>query len=272
MNLKFITVNFGNTTATRNLVNSILSSSFEGSFSLTIVDNKSSSKSKKELLSLKKRSKIDMDIFINKKNLYYWPAVKKIISKLRDSTNKFPDWILICNNDITINDKYFLKKLEKINPIKNPIIGPDITNSKGEHLNPFMDKPLSRLNRIYWWLYFISYPSSRILLFLKRFLQFFSPNKKYGDQLSKTVYSVHGSAILLSSYFFKSGGWLDDNFELYGEEISLAEIAKKINIPITYYPKLTIKHNEHTNTKKINNKILFKKARDSHRYITTNYM
>ena len=48
MNLKFITVNFGNTTATRNLVNSILSSSLEGNFSLTIIDNKSSSRSKKD--------------------------------------------------------------------------------------------------------------------------------------------------------------------------------------------------------------------------------
>ena len=146
------------------MVNSILSSSLEGNFSLAIIDNKSSSKSKKELLSLKKESKIDIDIFINEKNLYYWPAVKKVISDLRSSTSKFPDWILICNNDITINDRYFLKKLEKINPIKNPIIGPDITNTKGEHLNPFMDKPLSKLNYFYWWLYFISYPTSRILL------------------------------------------------------------------------------------------------------------
>jgi GT2 family glycosyltransferase len=272
MNLKFITVNFGNTTATRNLVNSILSSSLEGNFSLTIIDNKSSSRSKKELLSLKKQSKIDIEILINEKNLYYWPAVNKIISDLKDSESEFPDWILICNNDIIINDKYFLKKLEKINPIKNPIIGPDITNTSGDHLNPFMAKPLSRLGHIYWWLYFISYPTSRVLLFLRRFLQFFYTKKKNIEQLSKIVYSVHGSAILLSSYFFKSGGWLDDNFELYGEELTLAEIAKKINIPITYYPILKIVHSEHTNTKKINNKLLFKKARESHQYITNNYM
>ena len=139
---------------------------------------------------------------VNEKNLYYWPAVKKVISDLRSSTSKFPDWILICNNDITINDRYFLKKLEKINPIKNPIIGPDITNTKGEHLNPFMDKPLSKLNYFYWWLYFISYPTSRILLFLRRLLQFFfSKEKKCQSVIKNSLFCSRISNSTLILFF-----------------------------------------------------------------------
>jgi GT2 family glycosyltransferase len=86
------------------------------------------------------------------------------------------------------------------------------------------------------------------------------------------VYSVHASAILFSSSFFNSGGWFDDNFELYGEELSVSEIAKKISIPIHYVPKLKIMHHEHTSTKKTNKRLLFDKARKSYHYINSNYL
>ena len=121
-------------------------------------------------------------------------------------------------------------------------------------------------------MFFLSYPTSRLFLIIRKFIHILFPKSLSIIKKPKVVYSVHASAILFSSYFFKSGGWFDGNFELYGEEMSVAEIAKAINIPITYFPNLKIFHNEHTNTKRINKKILFEKARESHRYIVSNYL
>ena len=268
MNIQVITVNYGETLPTESLLESLSLCDYKDIL-VSIADNSATKKSINKLIKIKKNSALNIDIFSNKKNLYYWPAAKKIIS----TTKNLPDWILICNNDITFNDKNFFKKLEKINPKTNPIIGPDITNKNGDHLNPFMIKPSNLLKNIFWRLYFLSYRTAKIFIGINRIIsRVKSILKKDEKQTIQEVYSIHGSAILLSSYFFKSGGWLDDNFDFYGEELTLSEIAKKLSLPITYYPELKIKHHEHENTKKIDNKILFYKARDSYNYVNSKYI
>ena len=275
MNIKIITVNFGDTNPTKSLVESISLCSLPKKISISIADNSSTIKSLKKLKKLKSKTKINIEIFSNEKNFYYWPAAKKIISSLCDSKkDTFPNWILICNNDVLFKDKKFFKKLEKIDLVKYPIIGPEIINGKGHRLNPFMNKPLNFFSRLYWRVYFFSYPSSILISKIKELIKLLLFNNKVSNIDSTKayeVYSVHGSAILFSSYFFKSGGWLDDNFDLYGEELTVAEIAKKLSIPINYLPNLILNHDEHTSTKNSNQRILFNKARDSYRYINSTY-
>ena len=63
------------------------------------------------------------------------------------------------------------------------------------------------------------------------------------------VYAVHGSAILFSKFFLKNG-FIDPEFRLFSEELTTAEIAKKIGCKIFYKPDLVVKHNEHSSVKK----------------------
>ena len=86
------------------------------------------------------------------------------------------------------------------------------------------------------------------------------------------VYAVHGAGILFSKYFFEQGGWLDDNFSLYGEELTVAEIAKQVGCPVTFNPELKLIHQEHTSTQKMDQRSIFNKARESHRYVISQYM
>ena len=58
---------------------------------------------------------------------------------------------------------------------------------------------------------------------------------------------------------------------MYGEELTVAEIAKKINLPVTYFPKLTVTHHEHSSTKMINQRILFYKAKQFHKYFQSTF-
>ena len=106
MNIKIITVNYGNTTPTELLLDSIYSCKDSLKISISIADNCSSIKSLQELNILKDKSKLNIDIFPNEKNLFYWPAAKKIITSLYDVNKTIPDWTLICNNDITFIDEF----------------------------------------------------------------------------------------------------------------------------------------------------------------------
>ena len=267
MNLWLITVNFIETDSTSLLIDSLSMQKNLHGIKIGIADNATSNQSIKCLEKIKQKSSLDIKIFNFKKNYYYWPAVKKVLSSFYEEKKAYPDWVLICNNDITFPDKKFFNELKKIDSIKYPIIGPNIINSEGLSLNPFMIAPLSRLEKLYWNLYFLSYPVSVIISKIKKWLPISRPKNIIIDITSpKQVYAIHGSAMLLSNHFFEKGGFIDDNFEMYGEEVSIAKAAKKIGLPITYLPKLLIIHNEHTNTKRVDNKLLYSKARASYKY------
>jgi GT2 family glycosyltransferase len=267
MNLWLITVNYIETESTSSLIDSLLMQKDIDGIKIGIANNASSENSSKSLKKIKQKSNLDIKIVNHKKNYYYWPAIKKMISNFYEEQKAYPDWVLICNNDITFPDKNFFSELKKIDSKKYPIIGPKIINSSGLNLNPFMVKPLSELEKIYWKIYFISYPISIIISKIKKLI-ITRKSKTNSENLisSKQVYAIHGSAMLLSNHFFERGGFIDDNFEMYGEEVSIADTAKKIGLPITYLPKLLIIHNEHTSTKKVDNKLLFLKARESYKY------
>lgn len=273
MDLWLITVNYGNIETTKGLVDSLMDCHNINSVKVAIADNASSQKSKNGLQKIIDNTTLDIEIFLNDQNHFYWPAAKKVLSILKKESKNYPDWVMICNNDITFNDKNFFNKLEKLDKNRFPIIGPNVKNELGNSLNPFMVAPLKAIDHLYWWLYFLSYPTSHLFKVIKNWIKRFQINQ--GDMIYKTispVYAVHGSAILFSSHFFNEGGWLDDNFEMYGEELTVAEIAKTNGLPITYCPDLNLLHHEHANTKKINKKHIFNKGRDAHRYVKSVYL
>ena len=88
---------------------------------------------------------------------------------------------------------------------------------------------------------------------------------------TKKVYAVHGSMIFFSKKYFLKGGIIDDGFKLYCEELSTAEISKKIGCDIYYIPNIKVLHNEHSNTNKIGKYELFKLAKESHWYFIKKY-
>ena len=59
---------------------------------------------------------------------------------------------------------------------------------------------------------------------------------------------------------------------MYGEELTTAEIARKIGCKISFLTDLRIFHNEHTSIAKINKKKLFKIGKESHHFFLKNYM
>lgn len=272
MKLWIITVNFGDIAPTVSLIDSLAPSKKNDSIIIGIADNSASDKSTSELKNIIDKSKFDIRLFSYEKNFYYWPAVNKVIENLKNLIGNYPDWVVVCNNDITFPDKTFINQLSKINKKEYPIVGPKIINPEGQNLNPFMISPLSIIQRFYWNLYFCSYYLSKILITMKNIVKIFDTRKQSENIMNnKEVYAVHGSVILFSSYFFQKGGWFDNNFKMYGEELTVAEIAKKINLPVTYVPQLKFLHHEHRSTGMVNQKSIYHIAKESHKYFRSTY-
>ena len=136
-----------------------------------------------------------------------------------------------------------------------------------------MIEPMSEMKKLYWKIFYASFSFSRLLLVIKKIRdRLFYYNNQSKNLGSLPVYAVHGAAILFSKYFFEQGGWLDDNFSLYGEELTVAEIAKQVDCPVTFNPELKLIHQEHTSTQNMDPRFIFKKARESHSYVMSKYI
>lgn len=272
MKIWIITVNYGNTKVTNDFIKSLENCKSNKKLKLFIVDNNSAENTKKELNQIKNNTFLNVNLIFNKKNIFYWPAIKKAFLENKKKET-LPDWIIACNNDIIFHEKNFFNKLRNINKNTFSIIGPAVLNKSKKDINPFMLNSLSIYEIFYWNIYFKSYKIAKILNFFNKF-NIFRRNKsksnyRYYDL--KSVYAVHGSIIIFSNYYFKKGGYFDSNFKLFCEELTTAEIAKKIGCKIYHIPTLKVLHAEHSSTSKVDEKRLYRMAKESHNYFIKNY-
>ncbi|MDI6792497.1 MAG: glycosyltransferase [bacterium] len=277
MNKKFtfITVNYKNTYYTHQLVDSLTKLEGFSECQVVIVDNESSDKTKTELEKLKMKYPNNISIFYVSDNLYYWRGASFGINKVHSDKNNMPDWVIVCNNDILIEQKDFLKKLNSFGNKKYGVIAPAIISSKtGKDQNPFRINPLSRKEQLKWALFCTNYYIAKLMLFCKDLLVLLKlkSNHKKNSFFEQKIYAPHGSFVIFSKVFFERGGYLDSNFDLYGEENTTAEIAKRIGLPVYYCPFLKVLHCEHSSTGMKFTKQKYYKGKTSYRYFCREYL
>ena len=274
MHVWLITVNYGDPAPTANLLESLRACQKNTlTIQMGIADNASQDANYNKLNKLIIASDVEIELFPFSINQFYWPAANRVINKMLAIHGSYPDWIMVCNNDIKFQDSNFFKNLEKIDLRKYPILGPEIIAENTRlPLNPFMVEPMSTIKKLYWKIFYVSFSFSRLLLVVKKIRDRLFYNNQPKNIGLLPVYAVHGAAILFSKYFFEQGGCLDDNFSLYGEELTVAEIAKQVDCPVTFNPELKLIHQEHTSTQNMDQRFIFKKARKSHYYVMSKYI
>lgn len=205
---------------------------------------------------------IDRRIWLRRrgKNLGYYGGAAW---GLREYIKKFPlaDWIIVCNTDMEFIQADFLSNLCTLySPCQHAIIAPAIISAvSGMDLNPFMrTRPTRFRMHFYKWI-FRYYPilmTYQFLGLLKNKILFISepplvrsnanPDRKF--LVPQQIYAPHGSFVVYNRKYFTSGGTLDHGVFLFGEEIFIAETAKRLGLTIAYDPRLQIVHLEHTTT------------------------
>jgi len=268
-----ITVNYKDTNVTENFVHSLGNLDASDKVKLVVVDSASTPKTKDNLQSLLHSSTLKTQLIVSASNTFYWGGVALALDTLDLNYANGPSWIIVCNNDILFTQQDFLEQLIALDPDKYPVIGPTIYSSvTGKNLNPYMDQPIRRLEKIYLSLFYINYVTARImqisLKWLKKSAAIF---KRPVASKIKKIYAPHGSFVIFSNQYFKRGGWIDSNYEMYGEEVTTAEIAKKNKIPIFFVPDLKVLHVIHSSTTSHSWKREFNYAKTAYLYYKNAY-
>ena len=244
----FITVNYRKTEITENFIQSFENLELKENASIVIVDNDSTKESKDSLKNISKKSKLDIRLVFCSNNLYYWGGANYVLKKLNLDIDNFPDWIIICNNDIIFNKIDLIVKLQNIKSNNYAVLAPSIISTKSKkNQNPHILNPISTLGRLYYNIFFINSVTGLIIYKLRTMLNnIFNmySNKKIIKPME--IYAPHGSFMIFSKIFFNNGGWIDSNFEMFAEELTTAEIVKRLKMKIFFNPDLEVMHDEHS--------------------------
>lgn len=252
---------------TINCINSILDRFDNQECNIVVVDNASSNGSGKELES-KYIKKPKVDIIINSENAGFARGnnfgYKYILQKYN------PDFIIVMNNDVEINDKDFLKKIKRLyDEEKFYILGPDIYSSTFEaHQSPkrlksYTFEEIKKANNNY--SETIKHDKKlRIKCFFKR--NFWLRKRKYQFQRSKIDYSkkyynvpLHGACLIYSRLYTQKydTAFYPKTFFYYECEI-LDYICNKDGIKTVYSPEIKIIHHQNVSTNTVYNDIYSK--------------
>ena len=272
--IKIITVNYKDTAITERFIRSLQKLDTCNAVDLVIVDSESTVQTKEKLELLGKSAPFKTQLIFSERNTYYWGGAALALQTLLLDYNGPPQWIIVCNNDIIFSQIDFIKKLAAFDPDKYPVIGPTIYSSvTGKNLNPFMDQPIRKLKKLYLSCFYVNHITARFLhISLKWSKKLLAMIKRPVTSEIKKIYAPHGSFVIFSNQYFKRGGWIDSNYEMYGEEVTTAEIAKKNKIPIFFVPELEVIHVIHSSTTSHSWKREFNYAKTAYLYYKNTYL
>lgn len=251
-----ITVNYKDESATIDLLTSLKHVEGASRVDVIVVDNGSEPKSLAKLRNVTSLCP-NFNLMESNTNRGYFGAAKCAFDHYLSSGHSLPDWVIVCNHDVIIDDQQFLMKLLSRDPCAVGIIAPRIqVLADGTDQNPFMRRRPGRLRwaslRLVYSNYFfanfwdwLSRQKRKLLRLLKNLRMWSSAQCNLNRE---EIYAPHGSFFIFSRQFFDKGGYLDTNLFLYGEEISVAEICRTLGLRVLFDPSLSVLHHEHLST------------------------
>jgi len=265
--VSFIILHYKNINDTIECIDSIKKKS--GKYKIIVVDNDTTSKSEEELL----KNKCDDFIRLNE-NMGFAKANNIGAQYAIEKYN--PEFLIVSNNDILIDDKYFIDKInEEYKKSKFDMLGPRINTLDGQSVNPFpvyktksdvinqiekTEKLIKIYNNVLLRNLFNLYMKTKYLFKEKRLV--------YNGENREINIALHGCFIVFSKKYYKKYEHIfyNETF-LYHEEEFLYQRVLNDKLISVYNPLIEVFHKEgasldfnyHNNYKKLifkNNEIL----------------
>ncbi len=213
-------------------------------------------------------------------NRGYLGAARFALDHYLAQSHGIPDWVIVCNHDVLIPDPGFVEKLLRHNPDGVGVIGPRILAPPlNIEQNPFLRRRPGVWRRATMRFYSADYRCAVIWDWLARtkrkIAAWFSRRaEKHLEDGSavELVYAIHGAFMVFSRKYFESGGYLDTNLFLFGEEISVAEICRSRGLSVIYDPSLKVIHEEHLTTGKRMTRFAYEYHRKAVRHLMSQYL
>ena len=214
---------------------------------------------------------IDHDIKLilhkNDKNYGYLNGIENALKENKIKTSSF-DYFIISNVDLVLAKNFFTELFIKVNIKNTGWIAPKIYSlSEKKDRNPKIIARPSK-SKISFLCLMYKIP---ILYYFYRLILYSSTRKIKLSKNINYIYAGHGSFMIFTTYFSTKINYINFNSFLFGEEIFIAELCKKENLKVEYYPSLEVFDKDHSSTSKIKRKLFFKMNYDSLKYVKSQF-
>lgn len=189
----------------------------------------------------------------------------------------YPEWVAVTNTDVEFEEEFFHKLVLHPWPDNVGIVAPDIRLRNGMPQNPYK---IVRPRRRRMYLYSLVYRNIVCTVLLEWLHAVKSVVRRYtwkektraGASIDlRTIYAPHGAVLCFRPQFFHRGGSLDYPGFMYGEEIFIAEQARRLGLDVVWAPHLRAWHNEGAVTNRVSLIQRMRWKRDSIEHIWKEY-
>jgi len=193
------------------------------------------------------------------------------------------EWVIVSNTDIEFCDPHVLQKLTTCYGGSRPtpgVIAPDIelVPDRGpplspRHQNPYMvSRPAASSMRALTMIMatFAGYRLYEGLATLRGLYRYHRGSTSDGPRAGE-IYAPFGAFMIFHRSFFECGATLDGAPFMYGEELYVAEVARKHGVRIVFDPSLRVIHRQHFTIDGSSSRRRAEMSRDSLRAITDSF-
>lgn len=270
-----ITVNYKGEQSTLGLLASLSRLNGFSSLDVIVVDNGSGEENLSQI-----RAAVaplpNVQLLVSATNRGYFGAAKFAYDHYLGQGHELPDWTIVCNHDVIIDDPDFLLKLSSEDWRSIGVLAPRVRLAEtGADQNPFMQNPPDWWRRFTMRFYSSCYPLGLLWDWLsrqKRSLRKVFSSSVRPPGLPQQIYAAHGSFLIFGRSYFMAGGIFDDTLFLFGEEIAVAETCRKLGLKVLYAPGLQVLHDEHSSVGPGMSRAAYGHHRQSVRHLFSKYL
>jgi len=270
-----ICVNYRKPAETQRFVASVLEQSLSSPLHVVVVDNSPAAGNGAVPDSVSADPHVTA--FASGKNLGYFGGAAAALADYL-LANPLPEWVIVSNPDVYLPDSKVLQRLVEIHKGEEPaVIAPSInTLNSAVDQNPYMRaRPSPYRMRLNSWI-FSAYPVDMVyqsISWMKhRALDGLTKERPAGTPaFPEKIYAPHGSFIALHRSYFERGGTLEHGAFLFGEEIFVAETARRLGMTVLYEPAVVIQHTERSAARGLWNRDTSRYRRQASRYLARTF-
>ncbi|WP_415980148.1 glycosyltransferase [Faecalicoccus pleomorphus] len=249
----FVVLHYKAVEDTKECIKSILENVDARDVHIIVVDNHSPDNSGKVLCNEYKDNNF-VTVIKNEKNLGFSNGNNIGYKYAKYTLNA--EYIILCNNDILLFQKNFIKKLdEEFNNSKFAVLGPMVLTKDGRYtsspsrITPLDKDQVENLLKYYLWCYRFNKVHLLKMYYLWRKLIGKKSVKTFNRYYQKQYdVSIHGCFMAFSRIYIDSFDGLNENTFMYGEEEILYKTILNYKMKSVYTPEIIVYHKEDAST------------------------
>ncbi|MEL4429141.1 glycosyltransferase family 2 protein [Shewanella mangrovisoli] len=264
MKIVFITVSYNNFVSTKEYIESFLSLDNSASTRLIVVDN--SIVPDEKLRSLIEKLPETISYVRQNENNGYMAACNYGYKLIRSDLDA-DSVVIYSNNDLIFNTSDMIDKITFLfnNDSSLGVLSPKVIDVHTSlNLNPFLTNRPKLLTFFKLKLLYLNYFVCDIYHKFKR-----TSHKNIKSSVKSEIYATHGCIFIMSNKILDE--LPDDEYFLYGEEVTIAELCRRLSYSTKYFDEISVSHVSHATTGNGFSKSQFKNKKNAINYILGRY-